>query len=561
MANLTSNATPAIKFQAMDKDPFIAVNAAPSDPKRKRVSQSEPYHTKEAPPPSRIGGEHSHCQVVPANTGSTFGGQDCLLQTRVLELEGKTYATTSTSETVASDASIPKHQKPQNCTDQPGSGGVKRKRVSIRQAIFLENSSIGGTFNVQTLKGIYVFKLQGQMYHYVPNLLPTVGGPRYLQLYFYDRQHEAEWRAGCLPELRRDVVDIIMEFNNMNPYARFFQSLQEIDVQEDTRIVINKNARTDQRVYNAPTSDEVAVIWSEQSASDEMSGPHITVTGKSDKSHRILHYYACYDPLQYPLLFPFEESGWHQGLKKFESGSTLATIKSMITASTYIDAEQLLEDESHHKRELGEGEEAQKHPDIVARFYRAKLVVLKKLIMEKQICGEVATFIYIVEFQKGGLLHAHFLIILKTPYKINSLADFDKYVSAEIPAVESATLRASVLKHIMQGPCGNMNPECALKYLYKYVYKDHDKISFNVTATDGPKVLDEIEHFQSGRWVSPCEAMWRIYGFDLYEIQPPVMPLQIHLPNMQSIQMRQHENLETVISNEKKSRIALTELF
>ncbi|XP_074298196.1 uncharacterized protein LOC141629021 [Silene latifolia] len=292
------------------------------------------------------------------------------------------------------------------------------------------------------------------------------------------------------------------------------------------------------------------------------------------------------------------------------------------------------------KRELGVGEEAQNRPDIVARAFRAKLLSLNKLIMEEHIFGEVAAFIYVVEFQKRGLPHAHFLIILKPPYKIHNQSDFDKFVYAEIPNEQSGALRASVLKHMMHGPCGKLDPTCAcmkqnktkhrckygypkqftlettsnydgypeyrrrntgdnaqirqhtldnrwvipynpylmslfdchsnvevcstiqaVKYLYKYVYKGHDRVSFNITQTDGPQVIDEREQFQSGRLVSPCEAMWRIYGFDLYEMHPAVMPLQIHLSNMQTIQMRASENLEDVISSEKRSRTPLTQYF
>ncbi|XP_074291565.1 uncharacterized protein LOC141618364 [Silene latifolia] len=55
--------------------------------------------------------------------------------------------------------------------------------------------------------------------------------------------------------------------------------------------------------------------------------------------------------------------------------------------------------------------------------------------------------------------------------------------------------------------------------------------------------------------------MWRIYGFDLFEIHPPVMPLPIHLPGMQTIQLRPHENLSRVVSNEKRIRTPLTEFF
>ncbi|XP_074299646.1 uncharacterized protein LOC141630791 [Silene latifolia] len=99
----------------------------------------------------------------------------------------------------------------------------------------------------------------------------------------------------------------------------------------------------------------------------------------------------------------------------------------------------------------------------------------------------------------------------------------------------------------------------AVKYLYKYVYKGHDKISFNVVRSSDPKPVDEIEQYQSGRWVSPCEAMWRIYGFDLFEAQPPVFVLPVHLQNMQSLRLNMEENLETVIANEKRARTLLIE--
>ena len=74
----------------------------------------------------------------------------------------------------------------------------------------------------------------------------------------------------------------------------------------------------------------------------------------------------------------------------------------------------------------------------------------------------------------------------------------------------------------------------AVKYLYKYVYKGHDRVSFNIGDANQNKPVDEIEQYQSGRWVSPLEAMWRIFGFDLYEMYPPVMPLNVHCCNQRS---------------------------
>ncbi|XP_021733043.1 uncharacterized protein LOC110699839 [Chenopodium quinoa] len=186
--------------------------------------------------------------------------------------------------------------------------------------------------------------------------------------------------------------------------------------------------------------------------------------------------------------------------------------------------------------------------------------------------------------------------------------EYDKFVCAEISLFDNPHLRKVVLTHMMHGPCGKLNPKCpcmkmdgrklvckngypkdynfetannkdgypiyrrrqigekvcstikAVKYLYKYVYKGHDRISFKISATNDNKV-DEIEQFESGRWVSPCEGVWRIFGFDLYEIYPPVMPLPIHLPYMQSIAVRPHENLKRVVRDPKRSRTPLTEYF
>lgn len=291
------------------------------------------------------------------------------------------------------------------------------------------------------------------------------------------------------------------------------------------------------------------------------------------------------------------------------------------------------------KEELVAGEQVQNRPDLVALIFHAKLVELKKDIMDKKVFGPVAGMICVVEFQKRGLPHAHFLIILESQFKIKNPEDFDGYVSAEIPSTDSPHLHSAVLKHMMHGPCGNYNPNCscmkqkdekkvckygypkkfveattsgsdsypiyrrrdtqetvcvrriqmdnrwvipynpyllakfdchlnvevcstinAVKYLYKYVYKGHDRISFRLSTIDLANP-NEIERYQAGRWVSPPEAAWRIFEFNLFEMHPTVLPLQLHLPNMQQVQFRENEDLADIVSDERRSRTMLTEFF
>ena len=91
----------------------------------------------------------------------------------------------------------------------------------------------------------------------------------------------------------------------------------------------------------------------------------------------------------------------------------------------------------------------------------------------------------------------------------------------------------------------------SIKYLYKYVFKGHDKLSVNlVEANNNPNLrvltpeeqlaenavhINEIKSFVESRYVSGCEALWRINGFKMSGMDPNVVRLQIHLPNQQVI--------------------------
>lgn len=52
-----------------------------------------------------------------------------------------------------------------------------------------------------------------------------------------------------------------------------------------------------------------------------------------------------------------------------------------------------------------------------------------------------------------------------------------------------------------------------VKYIYKYICKGHDKISFHMHETNTNIEIDEIKEYQSARWLSPPEAMWRLFAF------------------------------------------------
>ncbi len=85
--------------------------------------------------------------------------------------------------------------------------------------------------------------------------------------------------------------------------------------------------------------------------------------------------------------------------------------------------------------------------------------------------------------------------------------------------------------HINVEVCNNIR---AVKYLFKYVYKGHDRATIEISrqndnATKGNVVeVDEIK-----KYFNPSDdiAAWRIFKFDMHEQFPTVERLQYHLPN------------------------------
>lgn len=65
---------------------------------------------------------------------------------------------------------------------------------------------------------------------------------------------------------------------------------------------------------------QVAAIWVEEDGSRDYSSRDIIVYSYSGSSHRVQYYFGCYEPLQYPLLFPCGDTGWHQGTQRVEKG-------------------------------------------------------------------------------------------------------------------------------------------------------------------------------------------------------------------------------------------------
>ncbi|XP_022883840.1 uncharacterized protein LOC111400679 [Olea europaea var. sylvestris] len=290
------------------------------------------------------------------------------------------------------------------------------------------------------------------------------------------------------------------------------------------------------------------------------------------------------------------------------------------------------------KKELRHNDDVQNRSDLIVRILRAKLEELKNDLYMKNILCPVIAHIFMIEFQKRGLPHAHLLLIFNCGHKICCTEHVDKIFSCEIPDKEKHSyLHSVIVKHNMHGPCGNVNPknvcmepnkgcknkypkdycnstifgddsyplyrrrnngisvkvrgqildnrwvvpynpylsakfDChinievcssikAVKYLYKYVYRCHDRINFCIDTNETNKEIDEISAYQSVRWIYPPEAMWRILSFNLSDIYPSVYSLQLHIEDHQQVTYANEDDLFTIIQKENTRKTMLTEFF
>nr|GEW56621.1 ATP-dependent DNA helicase PIF1-like [Tanacetum cinerariifolium] len=114
----------------------------------------------------------------------------------------------------------------------------------------------------------------------------------------------------------------------------------------DPRVELTASVKVDQRLYNHPTTSEVAGIWVEGNENITTYKKSIVVYGRSKYPTHIQPYFACYDPLSYPLFFPNGEVGWHSRIPR--EG---VDIRELVD-----DEDDVLEDEEGTKCPCMEGE-------------------------------------------------------------------------------------------------------------------------------------------------------------------------------------------------------------
>nr|GEV79972.1 ATP-dependent DNA helicase PIF1-like [Tanacetum cinerariifolium] len=348
-------------------------------------------------------------------------------------------------------------------------------------------------------------------------------------------------------------------------------SLADLGPLDNYKVTLNASVELDQRNYNLPTTSEVAGIWVEGNNNTTAYKRSIVVYGRFNYPTQIQPHFASYDPLSYVLFFPNSEPGWHSKIPrdgesideiirdeenidedseepnetggrktvtmweyycyKFQIRSTPNRNQSKIRADLYqgiVDCVNAVQDDKKPdilltmtcnpnwpeiQTKLLPGQDAPDRPDLVSRVFRAKLEDLKEQLFKSHVLGVVCSHVYVIEFQKRGLPHAHFLLIMRAYNKMSNPDQYDKIVCSEIPDLtRHPVMHELVKKHMMHGPCGSLRTSSPLKYVFKYVYKGHDKQVVRIDPKSENVVINEIKRFQDARYVCPLRKRGSMKG-------------------------------------------------
>ncbi|UYV82503.1 hypothetical protein LAZ67_21002595 [Cordylochernes scorpioides] len=114
--------------------------------------------------------------------------------------------------------------------------------------------------------------------------------------------------------------------------------------------------------------------------------------------------------------------------------------------------------------------------------------------------------------------------------------------------------------HINVEVCASVK---SVKYLFKYVYKGHDRPEVEVSVGEldmESRAHDEIKNFLDARYVSAPEAMWRMFEYRLHAHSHTICRLAVHLPNFQSVYFVEGSE-EQALENASRRRTTLTAWF
>ncbi|GKD58267.1 DNA helicase [Tanacetum coccineum] len=393
-------------------------------------------------------------------------------------------------------------------------------------------------------RGPYVFKISGQIYHWIGSLCPEEGEIPGMKIRLYNK-------GGV-------------------------------------------------RGYELPTTDTLGAIVFEDGPKSRTDFD-VIIEFRGGPPQRISKLHQSYMSLQFPLLFTFNQPGIYPELVlKPRDGRGRG---KKVTMNAYYKY-QLHPRVKDFGLIFRSGRLFQQYVvtvfclyDAVSRGYREGIEAGSMIMLPSTFTGGP-------RYMYNHYLDA--LAICHSKTKIQSATQIDEYISAEIPdPAEDPTGYKVVTELMMHGPCGSANLGAAcksrldnsnvvpynpalclafhahinvkycgwsmfIKYLFKYISKGPNHILAKInrpigeastSTTAKTKPIDEIQNYVDGRFVCPFEACWRIFDYPIHSQEPAVQILNVHLENKQRVNFRNIDRLDVIVNLPDKKKTTLTEWY
>ncbi|RID47497.1 hypothetical protein BRARA_I04085, partial [Brassica rapa] len=201
-------------------------------------------------------------------------------------------------------------------------------------------------YTVVNAPGPYTIRIQGQTHHRIGSLLPRQGRPpEYLQLYIFDTGNEVRNRLNAMGQTSTEgnldettLARLIEMLDENNCLAKLFRRAR--DYYEDSGQEFNIRLLSDKgkgKEYDLPSTSEVAgLIVGDMSST--IGVRDIVVQFQSDTLQQIRDDHPLYMSLQYPLLFPHGEYGFHPEISLHLETGTSRT-RQFLTIRQYYAAQ------------------------------------------------------------------------------------------------------------------------------------------------------------------------------------------------------------------------------
>ena len=203
------------------------------------------------------------------------------------------------------------------------SGGEKashfKKYIRTYNALF-QFTSLGGKIDrrINNGQGPYCFKLNGQNYHLMGSLKPKDGSsPKFSQLYVYDTENEIQNRMNAVPgsdSLDPEIVEGLLKMLDDNNklaegfrYARDRLNLEDTD--DFSLLLVSSKSASGRPNQVGPCNEVAALVVGD--TDDTCPFRDIVVETKQKFLQRVYETCKHFMQLQYPLLFPYGDDGFH----------------------------------------------------------------------------------------------------------------------------------------------------------------------------------------------------------------------------------------------------------